>query len=285
MKSILLPLTAEIDADSVTRVAASLALQFRSNLTGFFLRADPRSAIPYMGEGLTADMIQTLCDNAEKQGKEQAGKAETAFRRTMETQGLKWTAEDAPCDTARASWCVVTGEVNHHVGRRARTADIALCLKPTSKSDDSEDIFHELIFRSGRSVLMVPEEFDGTVGRHMMIAWNGRTEGARAVAGALPLLKDAQKVTIVQIGDIGEDRPQLADIARYLGDHGITAEQKPVDPGDRQVGQALLETAKDIGADTVVLGAYSHSRWREMVLGGVTKHITTKSRLPIFMSH
>ncbi|WP_286828063.1 MULTISPECIES: universal stress protein [Kordiimonas] len=285
MKSILLPLTAHIQAAPLTKVASNLALQFRSSLTGLFIRPDPRSAIPFMGEGLTADMIQTLCDNAEKQGKQEADKAESEFRATIDKQGLKWLAEGDASDSAKASWTVLTGEVSDHVGRRARTADIAVCLQPDSDSPDSEDIFHDLIFRSGRSVLMVPGSFDGTVGKHLMIAWNGRAEGARAVAGALPMLRDAQKVTIVQVGDIGEDRPCAGAIAHYLAEHAVKAETKHADAGSSSVGECLLETADTIGADTIVLGAYSHSRWREMVLGGVTKHITAKSQLPVFMSH
>ncbi len=280
MKSILLPLTAHIKAAPLFQVASGLALQFQSSLTGLFIRPDPRSAIPFMGEGLTADMIQTLCDNADKQGKRHADEAETEFRAVMDKHGLNGHG-----DSAKASWTVMTGEVSDHVGRRARTADIALCLQPDSKCPDSEDIFHDLIFRSGRSVLMVPEGFGGTVGKHLMIAWNGRTEGARAVAGALPMLTTADKVTIVQVGDIGEDRPCADAIAHYLSEHAVEADTKRIEASDQSVGECLLETAGSIGADTIILGAYSHSRWREMVLGGVTKYITAKSPLPVFMSH
>ncbi|MFC4348009.1 universal stress protein [Kordiimonas lipolytica] len=285
MKSILLPLTANIQAAPLLAVANRLALQFRSSLTGLFIRPDPRSAIPFMGEGLTADMIQTLCDNAEKQGKRQADEAEAAFRAAADEHGLKWLAEGETSDKAKACWSVLTGEVSDHVGRRARTADIALCLQPDSKHLDTEDIFHDLIFRSGRSVLMVPSAYEGTVGKHLMIAWNGRAEGARAVAGALPMLRDAQTVTIVQVGDIGEDRPGADAIAHYLAEHAIEANTRKIEAENQTVGECLLKTADTIGADTIVLGAYSHSRWREMVLGGVTKHITAESQLPVFMSH
>lgn len=285
MKSILLPLTAHIKAAPLLQVASGLALQFQSSLTGLFIRPDPRSAIPFMGEGLTADMIQTLCDNADNQGKRHADEAEAEFQKATGERGLKWQAGSGASDGAKASWTVMTGEVSDHVGRRARTADIALCLQPDSKCPDSEDIFHDLIFRSGRSVLMVPEGFGGTVGKHLMIAWNGRTEGARAVAGALPMLRNADKVTIVQVGDIGEDRPCADAIAHYLSEHAVEADTKRIEASDQSVGECLLETAGSIGADTVILGAYSHSRWREMVLGGVTKYITAKSPLPVFMSH
>ena len=285
MKSILLPITANIDSETITEAASNIALRFRSSLTGLFVRPDPRSAIPFMGEGLTAEMIQTLCDNADRESNALAGKAKEAFCATMDKVGIKFFDNDGACDGAKATWLQVTGQINDHVGRRARTADMAICLQPSSKTPDSEDIFLDLIFRSGRSVLMVPKGFQDSVGRHVMIAWNGRTEGARAVAGALPLLVEAEKVTIVQIGEIDEDRPCVSDIARYLGEHCVNAETEEVERTDKAVGAELLSTAQRIGADTVVLGAYSHSRWREMVLGGVTRYITAKSTLPVFMSH
>jgi len=285
MKSILLPMTGLSASDTITKVATDLATRFRSCLTGLFIRPDPRTAIPFMGEGLTADMIQTLCDNADSEGKGQADKAEAAFRTALEAAGIRFLPGGGACDGAKAKWRVEAGEISDHVGRRARIADMAICLQPSGSNVDSTDIFNDLIFRSGRSVLMVPDGYDGDVGRHVMIAWNGRTEGARAVSGALPFLLEAEKVTVVQVGDIGEDRPGLSDISEYLHEHGIDVTEKAVEPGNMAVGPTLMETADTIGADTVVIGAYSHSRWREMVLGGVTRHITEKSKIPVFMSH
>lgn len=285
MKSILLPLTGQSASETITKVATDLATRFRSCITGLFIRPDPRTAIPFMGEGLSADMIQTLCDNADSEGKSQASKAEASFRAAMDAAGIRFLSDEGPSDGAKAKWRVEAGEISDHVGRRARIADMAICLQPSANSLDGTDIFNDLIFRSGRSVLMVPDGYAGDVGRHVMIAWNGRTEGARAVSGALPFLLEAEKVTVVQVGDIGEDRPGLSDICEYLQEHGIEAAELAIEPGTKAVGPTLMETAADISADTVVIGAYSHSRWREMVLGGVTRHITEKSRIPVFMSH
>ncbi len=285
MKSILLPLTGQSASETITKVATDLATRFRSCITGLFIRPDPRTAIPFMGEGLSADMIQTLCDNADSEGRSQASKAEASFRAAMDAAGIRLQSDGGPSDGAKAKWRTEAGEISDHVGRRARIADMSICLQPGANSLDGTDIFNDLIFRSGRSVLMVPDKYEGDVGRHVMIAWNGRTEGARAVSGALPFLLEAEKVTVVQVGDIGEDRPGLSDICEYLQEHGIEAVELPVEPGNMAVGPTLMDTAAEIGADTVVIGAYSHSRWREMVLGGVTRHITEKSKIPVFMSH
>ncbi|WP_417451810.1 universal stress protein [Kordiimonas sp.] len=285
MKSILLPLTHTIEAATITRIASELALQGQGSLTGLFIRPDPRMAIPFMGEGLTAEMIQHLCDTAETEGKANAAKAETAFREAVNRQGLKLLDTGERAEGGRARWRVVTGQINDHAGRSARTSDLTVCLQPDGDAPDSDDIFHDLIFRSGRSVLMVPGSYTGSVGRHVMIAWNGRAEGARAVGGAIPLLLGAEKVTIVQIGDIDPVRPDFEDLEDYLEEYGITATTRNDTDKGESIGNQLLETATKIDADCIVLGAYSHSRWREMVLGGATRHIVSKSKLPIFMSH
>lgn len=285
MKSILLPLTHSVDTATLSRVAADLTLRFRASLHGLFIRPDPRLAIPFMGEGLTADMIQQLCDAAEEEGLANAAKAEKDFQACMQAADIKLLKDGEHSDQARARWTTVTGQIADHVGRRARTADLAICAKPDSEMPDSDDIFHDLIFRSGRSVLMVPANHTKEVGRHVMIAWNGRAEGARAVGGAMPLLIGAEKVTVVQIGDMDDARPGLEDIAAYLGEYGIKARTQHENVEDTSIGNQLLGLAADMAADTVVLGAYSHSRWRELVLGGVTRYIVNKSKLPIFMSH
>lgn len=285
MKSILLPLTHAVDADTISKIAADLTLRQQGSLTALFIRPDPRMAIPFMGEGLTAEMIQHLCDTAEKEGKANAAKAEAAFREIVKAKGLAVAEEGETVATPRARWREVTGQVSDHAGRSARTADITVCAQPDSEMPDSDDIFHDLIFRSGRSVLMVPASYSGSVGKHVMIAWNGRAEGARAVGGAVPLLKGADKVTVVQIGDVDPVRPDYEDVEDYLIENDITCVTRhDKDRGD-SIGAQLLDIAAEIGADCVVLGAYSHSRWREMVLGGATRYIVGNAKLPIFMSH
>ncbi|MCJ9429513.1 universal stress protein [Kordiimonas marina] len=285
MKSILLPLTSHVAHEAVTRVASNLAQQFRATLTGLFVRPDPRSAIPFMGEGLTAEMIQTLCDNAEREGRLHAEAAEKAFTEAMGACGIKIGKPGEKADGAKAVWRVITGDIGDIVGRSARTADLAVCLQPDSNVPDTEDVFHDLLFRSGRSVLMVPKDYEGPVDRHVMVAWNGRAEGARAVGSALPLMQNAEKVTVVQLGDIDEERPGIDDICSYLADHGINAHADKRESSGVPVGEQLASIAEDINADLMVIGAYSHSRWREMILGGVTRWLVSNFTRPIFMSH
>jgi nucleotide-binding universal stress UspA family protein len=286
MKSLLLPLSAQAKAKNAMHIAAQFALQFRASLNALYIRPDPRSAIPYMGEGLTADMIQELCNAADQDGTHQAKETQELYADTMADAGLEIAAtEEKPCQGSRATWHEKTGAITDHVGRRARTADLAICSKPSLDSGDSQEIFHDLIYRSGRPVLMIPEECKQVPGGHIMVAWNGRAEGARAVGASLPILWSADKVSLLQIGQPKGDRPGLDNVADYLRDHGVSCTLINPQSDGSPIGGQILDIAKQEAADMIVVGAYSHSRWREMILGGVTRHLVTYSELPIFMSH
>lgn len=280
----MLPLTRETNTRFLSGAAAGLARRFGATVTAVFVRRDPKHAIPLLGEGLTAEMIQEMCDATEREGRRYQAEAETIFKSAMSEAGV----DTGPSDTgkgAHARWRSVIGDINDHVGRCARTADFAICERPKAKNSAQAEIFNDLVFRSGRSVLMIPDTHDGPILDRVLVAWNGRAECARAVGGALPLLKRAKAVSLLQVGDLGADRPTLDDIADYLATHGIASDRFHEPAGDSSVGQAVYAKATELAADTIVIGAFSTARWRELILGGVTRHLIENSEIPIYMSH
>ncbi len=282
MKAIMLPLTRESDTSFLSTIAANLAIRFSATITGLFIRRDPKHAMPLLGEGLTAEMIQEMCDATEREGLKYAGEANKLFSDAMNQQAV---VSDETAPGPKALWRTIAGDVADHVGRCARTADFAVCERPQGKNSAQADIFNDLVFRSGRSVLMVPNSHEGPILDNVLVAWNGRAECARAVGAALPLLKKARKVTLLQIGELAEELPTLDDIARYLDAHGIACEKMLEAKPEGSVGETVHARAKAVGADTIVIGAFSTARWRELILGGVTRHLIESSELPIYMSH
>lgn len=142
---------------------------------------------------------------------------------------------------------------------------------------------------SARPVLVVPYagHFEAPFKR-VLVAWDGRMEATRAVTAALPLMKQAQKVTLA-VYNAGRDPGSHggepgADIALYLARHGIQVEVSS-QVTDIDVGSALLSFAADIDADLLVMGCYGHSRFREIMLGGVTRTVLQSMTLPVLMSH
>jgi nucleotide-binding universal stress UspA family protein len=117
-----------------------------------------------------------------------------------------------------------------------------------------------------------------------MVAWKNAREAARATAAALPLLRSAGRVEVFSCGD---DRATAADaqpLVEYLAWHGIAARPHEA-PLQTSIGATLLAAAKHAGATMLVLGGYGHSRWRELVLGGVTRHVLANAEIPVLMSH
>ncbi len=143
---------------------------------------------------------------------------------------------------------------------------------------------------SGRPVLVVPYIGPGkSVATHVLVGWNASREATRAVNDAIPLLQRAKKVTVLAVdpegGTEGHGEVPSADISLHLARHGIKVEAAQTVTGDIDVGDALLSRASDLGADLIVVGAYGHSRMREFILGGVTRHLLQHMTVPILISH
>ncbi len=127
------------------------------------------------------------------------------------------------------------------------------------------------------------------MGRNVLVAWNGSREATRAVNDALPILERADKVTVLAVnpGKNGNDHGDIpsADIALHLARHGVKAEASQTVSDELEVGSIILSRISDLGADLVVMGAYGHSRMRELMMGGVTRDLLRHMTVPVLMSH
>jgi len=143
---------------------------------------------------------------------------------------------------------------------------------------------------SGRPVLVVPYtgHFE-TLGRRVLIGWNATREATRAVNDAMPLLMAADVVTVLTIdareGPDAHGELPGADISLHLARHGVKTTIECTVSAGIQAGEVLLSRAADLGADLLVIGAYGHSRVRELLLGGATRSILQSMTLPVLMSH
>jgi nucleotide-binding universal stress UspA family protein len=148
----------------------------------------------------------------------------------------------------------------------------------------------QVVLHSARPTLIVPSVGPvDSVGQTVLVAWDDSREAARALADAMPLLCQAREVHLVHCetppGPAATQPPQrLGAVQQWLAWHGVDAQVRQV-ATDRDVGNALLSHAADLGADLIVMGAYGHARWTERVLGGATRTLLTTMTLPVLMSH
>ncbi len=151
------------------------------------------------------------------------------------------------------------------------------------------DFPERLALEGGRPVLVVPYASEGrSVGRTVAVAWKPTRESARAVFDALPLLKAAESVHIIEIREGSDKAPALTpdtSIAAALGRHGIKPTIHSSLAPDSSVGEEILSRVADLGADLLVMGAYGHSRMRQLVFGGATRSIARHMTVPTLFSH
>ena len=168
----------------------------------------------------------------------------------------------------------------------SRAADLILYPRQAEEASFTRHQIEEIVFTSGRPVLAVPTGWSGNaLGKNVLVAWDGGREATRAIFGALPFLLKAQKVRIVSIGDIERSYPsvQPGDIATTLSRHGVRAETHLIPSTRQSVKQELQAQMLDTGADMLVMGCYGHSRFREMILGGVTRDMLQNVPSPLFL--
>jgi nucleotide-binding universal stress UspA family protein len=148
----------------------------------------------------------------------------------------------------------------------------------------------EIVIATGRPVLVVPYAgaFD-TVGRRALVAWDGTREAARAANDALPLLENAEAVTVMFVGAreraLEEHHPSIERIVDHLQRHGIAARAEETLQGDLRISDVLLSRAADLAVDLLVAGAYHHSQLREALVGGVSRDLLDHMTVPVLMSH
>ena len=145
-----------------------------------------------------------------------------------------------------------------------------------------------VVLNCARPVLVVPAKGAiGEVGTRITVAWNGSSNAVRAITSAIPMLQRAQAVNLVVLNSEGGDQhgdTPGADIALYLARHGIRVDVTAAQAsGD--AGESLLSLAADQGADLIVMGAYGHSRFSEILLGGASRTALLTSPIPLWMAH
>jgi nucleotide-binding universal stress UspA family protein len=218
---------------------------------------------------------------------QQAGRALAGFEAQAEALGV---------DSFEAR--VADDEAGGGISLLARYADLVVIgqIDPEQPSKSvMADFPAYVVIHCGKPVLIVPHAEAGwraAPPRRILIGWDGGKQAGRAVSAALPLLRRAEAIHIAVFDAAADaaapDAQQGAELARYLARHGIAPsvqwrEAAPPRPG--ALGTALLARARALDCDLLVIGAYGHSRFRESILGGVSRTVLREMTLPVLMAH
>ncbi len=272
-------------SDAVVRAALQLGQAFAARVELLHIELSEEETIPIVAEGMTAGAVGQMLESLSEQRQMRAETAETLFKELCVDAGLETCAPDDPPVPGRfrVAFRRIAGREADELSRRGRLADLVLVRGPVAEAGFSQAV-ETAIFETGRPLLMVPGSLPENFGSGIAIAWDGTLGAARATGAALPLLGRAETVTILT-ADMEKVGAKPSELADYLAEHAIAARTWAFRPEGGALGERLLDEAAKAGADMLVMGAYGHSRLREMMLGGVTQSVTAKSKIPVFMAH
>ena len=285
IRKILLPLTGTAAGEAALATAWSVADSFKAHLQALHVRLDSRDVAPLAGEGLSGAMIEDMMSATETESGQRATAVRALFDRFVAGHAVPLAAAAFGAREASASFLSVVGREEDLVAQMARLADLTVVPHPEADEDlSSSDALHAVLFDSGHPVLIAPQRTPETLATRICVAWNGTSESTSAVQSALPWLRRASEVRILSSAAYQRRGPNAAALADYLALHGVVAELAEFRPLDRDVGAGLLAAAREFGADLLTMGAYSHSRLRQLILGGVTRHVLENAELPVLMN-
>lgn len=267
--------------------AFGLARRHDAHVDALFARPSPAEVVPMVGDGVSSAVVEQLTASTVRHWTLREAAARRAFDAAVAGAGL--LLHDAPPgpDGASASWRPEIGREDRVVRRACPVSDLIVTANRTGGDDDLQFLLtlEAALLTGGRPLLLVPEAHRYRDIATIVIAWDNSGFAARAVAGALPLLREAASIYVLSAATPRTDPARAPELARHLAWHGLAATVDRVDPGHGKVGAALLGRAEALGADLLVMGGYGHSRMREMILGGVTRFVLSHAGLPVLMAH
>ena len=260
--------------DARLKVAGELAERFEAAIVGI---AAAQFVPPmYFTDG---DFAQGLIDQGEASIRKRLAELEDQFRGAVRHR------------SKHVEWRAVMDFPARFILQEARCADIIVSGGQGPAFSDAFALASpkDLVMQAGRPLLVAPDGASWLDLRSILVAWKDTAEARRAVADSLPLLRKAKEVTVAEILEEGGDRPaataRVRDVAAWLSRHGVSATERVSENGGGDTVAQLDDIAGAAGAGLIVAGAYGHSRFRELVLGGMTEHLLAQTKRCVLLSH
>jgi nucleotide-binding universal stress UspA family protein len=176
-------------------------------------------------------------------------------------------------------WLDIEGGAAETIVDHGRRADAIVLARPTGQDNQRmRDGLHAALFETDSPVLVIPPGFQAMLGQVVAIAWKNDERAVKAVRACIPILRKATAVHVMRAN-------HPADMPAVLEEHDIRAELHTVPDGEGSPAERILQAAHRVGADLLVMGAFAHGEWRELIFGGVTRTMLAQADLPLFMRH
>ena len=270
--AVLLPV--DRPAGALIDCAAAVASLFEAHLDG--IACAYQAINPMIAFEASAVVMAAQCETGQEQAAAVLDQFEIAARRLNIPHDAKSTFN-------------VSYAATRNVTEMSRLYDLNIVAQPDSSNPSQTDFLSEaVLFGSGRPMLMIPYINRGTFsGDRVLICWDGKAPAARAVHNAAPFLRKAKAIDVVAINE-NEDaagEASLAALVAHLARRDLPATPHRLTADTSNVHNSILSLAADNDSDLIVMGGYGHSRFREFILGGVTRGIFETLTVPALISH
>lgn len=291
IRHILVPLFG-YDGDRTSLDAALvIAKRHSAHIAVLHIETDPLEQTALMVDVGVA--ITELVEAAERHATHRAKNAAKSFADWQEATGTPIDAHPSVRPAVTTAYLNVTGNEEDLISRYGRLTDLVVLARP--KRNEAADLIavriEDVLFGAGRPVLLVPNGISAEALAHIedgpaLVAWNGSIEATRAVTAGLSLIKAMGKVRVLSIKEGKQNAHPATDLTHFLAWHGVSATvgEAPAD-ANKASAEHFLNAAHEAKATLIVMGAYSHGRLRQLVLGGVTSHMIDAADLPVLMAH
>lgn len=271
---------------AVLNYAIQAAKPFNAHVVAVFVRPDLTEAIAFFNDGVSGVVIDEVVKASRDAADEAGRRIEASIASVCRDAGVPVVATPSRGDSVSLSFHQMQGNLTDQLTDVARLSDLVV-FGPLHERDKAglTDAFVQVLTDTDRPVLLVTESPPPAFARRIAIGWDGKAAAAQAVSAALPYLARADHVEILSVQRNAETRQPTEALIEYLSLHGVSCSERVAVRSQKTTGEVLLEAAAAGGADLLVVGGYGHSRIRESLIGGVTRHVIANAQLPVFMVH
>jgi len=273
MKNILLPFEYAETIPHLIDCAVSLAKLYKSSVSGVAIHQRIDSFIAQEGS-IIFDTVHH----------DESTDEVVKFKEKFESHIEKLVSNDKALSSLKYQWLSEELQSQKYLGDLSRVYNVVIISRPYQELQSASlSSIQTILFDGGRPVMLIPMNKQVEIGKEVLISWNCTTESSRAVFAALPILKQASNVTILTVEKAITDGPSGEEVSKLLLSHGIESKAVSLSGDNKRAGEIILDYSNSINADLIVKGAYTQSRLREIIFGGVTRHLMLHSELPIYL--
>ncbi len=263
-----------------------------AHIRGLWVTSSPDYQLSIVGQGLPVAVTEKIISETIEESKKNEQFVESLFETWCQDHHIpvmhNFSYEDiSDKSKLTASFMSHIGKPLEAIAKMGRVSDfIVTSREQWAQSESQQDKIHAALFETARPVILLPPQYESRPIENIAIAWNGKSEASHAVARAKPFLKQAKKVWIYVAPSERTSADLGADLMFYLSQHGVLSEVMEIDRDKyhNNVGEAIHAHALADNVDLLIMGAWSRSRLRQLVLGGLTNYMLQKAQIPVMMA-